>query len=127
MAAAALGAQVLALLAIAGVYVYELVLGEGDSTGRVIVSVLLILVTGAGLAAMARSWLGEGTWQRTPTMVWSVILLPVAWAMIQGGQALFGALVGAVGVVGLGAALTTPTPEREPGAGGDEGPDSARG
>ncbi len=119
--AAVLALQVLALLVVAGFYVHELVLGRGASTARVVVSVVLILATAAALGAMARSWLGEGTWQRTPTLLWSVILLPVAWGLVQGGQGVIGAVVGAAGVVGLGSALGTPTPEHRLGADVDEG------
>ena len=121
LAAAVLALQGLALLVVAGFYVRELALGRGASTARVVVSVVLILVTAAALGAMARTWLGEGTWQRTPTLLWSVILLPVAWGLVQGGQGVIGAVVGAAGVVGLGSALATPTPEHDLGADVDEG------
>ena len=114
VAAAVLAAQVVVLLGFAGFYLVELVRGEGDSVGRVVVSIVLILVTAAGLGAMARAWLGADTWPRTPTLVWSVLLLPVAWGLFQGHQGLVGAFVGAGAVAGSAAALATPSADRTP-------------
>ncbi len=112
VAALVLGAQVVVLLGFAGFYLYELVRGEGDSVGRVVVSIVLILVTAVGLGAMARAWWGADTWPRTPTLVWSVLLLPVAWGLFQGHQGAVGALVGVCAVAGSAAALATPSADR---------------
>ena len=115
--AALLGGQVLVLLGFAGFYLYELVLGESEDPTRVVMSVLLILVTAAGLGALARAWARLEDWPRTPTLVWCVLLLPVAWGLVQGGVALVGALVGLVGLAGIVAALATPArPQPNPDA-----------
>ena len=105
LAAALTGVQAAALVAFAGFYVYELVIGEGSDAGRVIMSAVLILVGGLGLGALARGWLGEGTWPRTPTLVWSALLLPVGLGLVQGDQSLAGWLVLAVATVTAVAAL----------------------
>ena len=65
-------------------------------------SALLILLFGVALALVALGWLRGGSWPRTPTIVWNVLLLPVGVGLIQGTQALVGwTLV----IVALGAAL----------------------
>ncbi len=106
--AALLGAQVVVLVGFAGFYLYELILGESADPARVVMSVVLILVTAAGLAAVARGWVRLEHWPRTPTLVWSVLLLPVAWGLFQGGLLLVGAAVGLIGLGGVGGALATP-------------------
>ena len=103
-----LGLQVLALVGFAAFYLYELALGRASSPSRAVVSIVLILVSALGLGAMARAWVHGDGWPRTPTMVWSVLLLPVAWGLVQGGHPGLGAVVGAVGLVGLGAARHRP-------------------
>ena len=37
------------------------------------------------LLAMARAWRSGGTWPRTPTILWNLLMLPVAWSMHGGG------------------------------------------
>jgi hypothetical protein len=85
-----LAAQALALVAAAAFYLYELAAGEGSDATRVVMSALLILVGAAGLAALVRGWLGDGSWPRTPTLVWSVLLLPVGIGLVQGTRTLVG-------------------------------------
>ena len=62
---------------------------SSDGT-RVVMSALLILVGAAGLAVLVRGWLGDGSWPRTPTLVWSVLLLPVGVGLVQGTRTLVG-------------------------------------
>ena len=88
-----LAAQALALVAAAAFYLYELAVGEGSDATRVVMSALLILVGAAGLALLVRGWLGEGSWPRTPTLVWSVLLLPVGVGLVQGTRTLVGWVV----------------------------------
>ncbi len=107
--AAVLALQVLALAGFAAFYLYELVLGDGASPARVVMSVVLLVLSAVGLGAMARAWARGERWPRTPTMVWSALLLPVAWGLLQGDRAGLGAVVGAAGLVGLGAALAVPS------------------
>ena len=90
VAAVLLAAQALALVAAAAFYLYELAVGEGSDATRVVMSALLILVGAAGLAVLVRGWLGDGSWPRTPTLVWSVLLLPVGVGLVQGTRTLVG-------------------------------------
>jgi len=47
----------------------------------------------AGLGFVARGlWRGL-SWPRTATVVWLVVLLPVGWAMVQGGWELVGTVI----------------------------------
>lgn len=66
-------------------YLYELVIGEGDDAARVVMSIALMALTGVALLAMARAWRSGGTWPRTPTILWNLLMLPVAWSMHGGG------------------------------------------
>ena len=110
------GLQAAALVGFAAFYVYELVIGEGSDAARVLMSALLILVGGVGLAVLARGWIGGAHWPRTPTIVWSALLVPVALGLVQGNQALAGWLVLGLATVTAVAALKVPTPEaRVPG------------
>ncbi len=93
------------LLGFAVFYVYELARGGSADVARVVSSTLLIAVFGAALLVLGRTWLTGADWPRTPTLVWNVLLLPVAWGLYQGGQGATGTVVGASAVVGLGSAL----------------------
>ena len=116
LAAALTGLQALVLVGFAAFYVYELAVGEGSDATRVVMSAVLILVGGLGLAALARGWLGGSAWPKTPTIVWSALLVPVGIGLVQGDQTLVGWGVLAMAVATGGAALLTPTPEeRAPG------------
>lgn len=109
LAAALTGIQAAALVGFAAFYVYELMIGEGSDTARVLMSALLILVGGLGLAALTRGWLGGADWPRTPTIVWSALLVPVGFGLVQGNQALAGWGVLVLAAATAGAALRVPT------------------
>lgn len=113
LAALLIGVQALALGGFAAFYVYELVIGEGSDATRVLMSALLILLGGLGLAAVTRGWLRDASWPRTPTIVWSALLLPVGWGLIQGTRTLVGWLVVVVALVTGLAALAAREPETE--------------
>ena len=100
LAALLTGIQALALGAFVVFYVVELMIGEGSDAVRVLMSALLILVGAVGLALLARGWLGDGSWPRTPTLVWNVLLLPVGSGLVQGSRV-------AVGWTVLGVAIVT--------------------
>lgn len=103
----------------AAFYVYELVVGEGSDAARVLMSAVLILVGGGGLAALARGWLVGARWPRTPTLVWSALLVPVAFGLLQGNQALAGWLVLALATLTAVAVLRVRAPQDPAGVGTD--------
>jgi len=113
------GLQSLTLAGFTVYYLVELALGEGSDAVRVVMSALLILVGAAGLGILARGWLGDASWPRTPTIVWNAILLPVGISLVQGTRVAVGWLVLAVAVVGLGAAWVARDPDAEMLAGRD--------
>lgn len=97
-------------------YVVELVLGEADDVSRAVSALGLFLLVGAGLIVLARG-LGQGsTWARTPTLVWSILWLPVGISLVQSGQTPWGVAVLVLAVVTVLAVLRLP---REPKDGDD--------
>lgn len=113
LAALLIGVQALALVGFAVYYVVELVLGEGSDATRVLMSALLILLGGLGLGALARGWLGAAAWPRTPTIVWSILLLPVGLSLVQGTRVVEGWLVIVLALVSVGTAWVARDPETE--------------
>lgn len=99
--AAITGAMTLALLGLAGFYLYELGIGASDSWGRVIMSVVLFLLFAAAGAAMTRAWLRGLTWPATPTFVIGVVLVPTAWTLIQAGQVVPGLVLALFAITGV--------------------------
>lgn len=87
-------------------YLYELVLGEGDDPARVVMSVVLMAIFAVALLLAARAWVRGLPWPRTPTIVWNLLLLPVAWSMRDAG--FWGALpLALVALTGIVASLAT--------------------
>ncbi len=103
--------QSLALLGFAAFYVYELAIGEGSDAGRVVMSALLILLGAVGLGLLAKGWLGERRWPRTPTVVWDLLLLPVGASILQAGRTGLGWAVLGLALATLGAALLARVPD----------------
>ncbi|KAB7741837.1 hypothetical protein GA707_16610 [Nostocoides sp. F2B08] len=99
--AALAGAFTLALLGLAGFYLYELAIGASDSPVRVVMSIVLFLLFAAAGAAMARGWWRGLTWPATPTLVIGALFIPTAWTLVQGGSIVPGLLIGAAGVAGI--------------------------
>lgn len=56
-----------------------------DRTGAVGAGALSLL-GGAGLVLVARGLLRRRRWARSPALVAEVIVLPVAWGLVQGGR-----------------------------------------
>lgn len=112
-------------LAVLGWAVFEVVRAGSGRTSTVGVAVALgglLVVFAAALVLMALGWRRGAGWQKTPTVVWNILLLPVAWSLVQGGSTLLGLVVGVVALVGLAAAVATPTTF---GPDPDDGPDPA--
>ncbi len=119
VAASITALQSLALAGFAAFYLYELVIGEGSDTGRVVMSALLILGAAIALAVLARGWLGAGEWPRTPTIVWNLLLLPVGWSMLQAGRTGLGWTVLLAAAVATLVALSSRPESSSDGAGSD--------
>lgn len=121
LAAALTGLQAVALGGFAAFYVYELMIGEGSDTARVLMSAVLILVGSGCLWALTRGWLGGADWPRTPTIVWGTLLVPVGFGLVQGNQTLAGWGVLVLAAATVGAALKVPATPEDGGPGVDPG------
>lgn len=110
LAAVVCAAQVLALAGFVVFYLYEIGIGASDDTGRAVMSVVLFVVFGSGLAAMGRAWLRDQAWPRTPTIVWNLLLLPVAWGLRSGDQLAVSLTVGVAAVLAIAAAALAGAP-----------------
>ena len=110
--------EALIVLAFAGFYVYEMAIGAADSLITALSSATLILIFGVALLVVVRGWFRGQRWPRTPTLLWNVLLLPVAWSLRDSGQTLIAAGVAGLAVAGILAALASPAHRlRELGAG----------
>lgn len=104
--------EALVLIGFVVFYAVETALGQSDDLARAAVSGVLILVFGVGLLVMARGWFrGEG-WPKTPTVLWNVLLLPVAWSLRESAQLLLALAVGVVALVCTAAAVAAPRAPR---------------
>lgn len=93
------------LLGFAGFFGYEIASGATDDATRGLTSGVLILVFALFLLAMARGWARLADWPRTPTLLWNLLLLPVAWSLFQSGRTLVALGVAAVAMASVVAAL----------------------
>jgi hypothetical protein len=109
LAAGTCSLQALALLGFGVFYLWELTQDSADDTARVVMSALLILIFGVGIAAMARGWVRGDNWPNTPTVVWNALLLPVGWSLVQSAHGLVGALVIVIALAGIVAAIRADT------------------
>ncbi|GAB3877107.1 hypothetical protein GCM10028802_16480 [Terrabacter terrigena] len=100
--------EALVVLGFAGFYVYEMVTGATDDLTRAATSGALILVFGLALLALARAWTGASQWARTPTVLWNVLLLPVAWSLHESDRDPVALAVAALAVASIVAALSAP-------------------
>ena len=105
LAAALCLLQALALVGFAGFYLVELVAGGASDVGAVVMSVALFLVVAAGLAYLARRWWTGSGAVTTPTVVWNVLLVPVAVGLAQSGQLILAVVLAVAVLVAIVAAL----------------------
>jgi hypothetical protein len=118
--------EALVVVGFAGFFAYEIATGATSTVTTAVMSGLLILVFGVGLGALARGWFRARDWPRTPTLLWNVLLLPVAWSLHDADRTPVALGVAAVALASIGAALASPmrrdagTPDGED----DERPDA---
>ncbi|XVX21453.1 hypothetical protein ACQP1U_06160 [Actinomycetota bacterium] len=101
-------AQALVLLGWCAFYAYEIAIGASDDVARAVMSVVLIALFAAALFALGHIWFRTSNWwPRTPTIVWNLLLLPVAWSLHQSGRSLIAVGVGLLAIIGIGSAMAT--------------------
>ena len=88
----------------------ELLRGEGSDQMRVLTAGVLIFIFAVGVGVLGWLWLGRSRWPATPTVVWHVLLVPVAVGMFQSGQLLIGLLL----VLAIVSAIAATVAAREP-------------
>lgn len=93
LAIVALWAQMVILVATSVMYLVRLTRSESTEPSLVLGSVALFLLAAAGVAAMAIGLGRGGQWARTPSVLWSVLLLPVGLSLFDADQALAGVVV----------------------------------
>ena len=100
--------EALVVLGFAAFFVYEMVTGATDDLTRAGTLGALILVFGIALLALARAWGRASQWARTPTLLWNVLLLPLAWSLHESGRTPIGLAIAGVAVASIVAALASP-------------------
>lgn len=120
-AAAVCLVHVLLLVGLAGFYGRELALGEGTSVTNVVLSLGLILVLAALLAALARVWWVGSTRAVVPTVVWNGLLIPVVIALYGADDRLLASGLLVLVALGIGTAVVAATRTRPP-PDGEDGP-----
>ncbi|MGL4177242.1 MAG: hypothetical protein ACRCSN_14325 [Dermatophilaceae bacterium] len=83
----------------------EAVVGAGAASARVAPLGVLALLATAALAAMARGWFVGSGWQRAPTIVWGMVLVPAGIALSQDGDRIVGGSMVLVAVMTVAAAV----------------------
>lgn len=99
-------------LVVAGWAVLEVARAVGGRTGDVGIALALaglLVAFAVALVLLAIGWRRGAGWPKTPTIVWNLLLLPVAWSLLQAGSVPAGLGVGAVALFGVVVAAATPT------------------
>ncbi len=91
--------QALGLAVVAAFYLVEVAVASADDVVRAVVTALLAGLAAAGLALVARALLRARTWARSPALVTNLILVPVAWGLLQGGRWYVGVPLGALALL----------------------------
>ena len=108
VAGAVWGPEALVALGWAAYEVVRAGSGRSEDVGMALALAGLVLAFAVLLGLLSRAWLRGHDWPKTGTVVWNVLLLPVAWSLLH-GNALLGVAVGVVAPVGGGAAVAPPT------------------
>lgn len=98
--------EALALVAVVGFFVIETWLGATQRVGLAVVEAVFIALFALALGFMTRGWVVGDSWQRSPTIVWNLLLIPVVWSLLRTpGWVLAGAILGVVALVGVVSAI----------------------
>ena len=84
VAAVLIALQALVIVGAIVFYGYEILQGATDDVTRAVMSMVMMALFVIGLAVCARGLAANRAWARTPTVVWSVLLIPVGYGMVQG-------------------------------------------
>lgn len=105
VASLVMSAQALVLLSFFAFFVYEITVGAADGVMQAATLSGLILVFAILSGVLGRAWLRGAGWPRTPTIVWNVLLLPVAWSLHDADRGVLAVAVGLLAVAGVVASV----------------------
>lgn len=97
------------LLVLGGVVLLDVVQGTADGTTQALTEVALVVLFAVAAGGLAKGLLGGSGWARTPSLVWNLLLLPVAYSMFDAGQAALGTLVLVAAVLTIVMVWRTPS------------------
>jgi len=103
--AGALALQALLLLGFCGYYALRLIRHDVANGGRVVMSMVLLLLVAGLLVVLARAVAAGRGWARTPSVLWQALLIPVSVGMFQSERADLGAAVLLVSLGGIAGVL----------------------
>lgn len=105
LAGAVCALEALVMVGFAVYYVVELILGEGEGLGSVLGSGAVIVLLAIGVGLLAWWWRTRPAWARTPTIVWNLLLVPVAISLLQNSAVIGGIAVAVLAAAGCLGAL----------------------
>ena len=105
VAVSVLAAEAVVLLGLTGWVVYQDFFAAATSPQGALGTTIFALALAALLGLLAWSIWKRRAWARGPAVVLQLLLLPIGYYMITGGQPLLGVVTIAVGLVGAGALL----------------------
>ena len=97
--------EALPALGLAALYLGELVTSRATVVRNAIMLFVMLGAVGVWLVLVARGLLAGRRWARSPAVTWQILLLAVAWYVVQSGHLLAGLGVVAVAVVTAVAAV----------------------
>ena len=92
-------------LGLAALYLGELVTSRATVVRNAIMLFVMLGAVGVWLVLVARGLLAGRRWARSPAVTWQILLLAVAWYVVQSGHLMAGLGVVAVAVVTAVAAV----------------------
>lgn len=97
------------LLILAGILVVDVVRGQVDGTTQALTEAAVVVVFALAALGLARGLIGGSGWARTPSVVWNLLLLPVAYSMFTADQPALGSVVLVLAVLTLVMVWRTPS------------------
>lgn len=97
------------LLVTALLYGLELAGDRAVDPSTASMSLVVCLIFAILLLVLASAWVKGALWPRTPTIVWNVLLLPVAWSLATSTSIWLGLGVAVVALMGVAAAVLSPS------------------
>lgn len=105
LAAGVCALEALVLVVLGVLSGWDLARGASTEASGALMLTVLIAVMAVALALLGRAWWRGAGWPNTPTVVWNLLLVPVAWSLLQAGRVAIGVAVAVLAAVGVVAAV----------------------